>query len=87
MIAFTTKSTSPSDQDLQHRVALFVQQRQLTCGAKVTVSARRGVVILKGTVSKAEWVNPHSWVYLEVRGAQAQPTDGADGADPPIFFV
>jgi len=50
MIAFTTKSTSPSDQDLQHRVALFVQQRQLTFGANVTVSARRGVVILKGTV-------------------------------------
>ena len=28
-----------------------------------------------------------AWVYLEVRGAQAQPTDGADGADPPIMIV
>jgi hypothetical protein len=25
-------------------------------------------VMLKGTVTKAEWVNPHSWVYLDVKG-------------------
>jgi hypothetical protein len=24
-------------------------------------------VILKGIVSKAEWANPHSWVYLDVK--------------------
>jgi hypothetical protein len=24
-------------------------------------------VTLKGVVSKAEWVNPHSWVYLDVK--------------------
>src|SRR5262245_25739839 len=42
-------TASPFDQDLQHRVALFVQQRQLTLGAKITISARRGVVTLKGT--------------------------------------
>ena len=25
-------------------------------------------VTLKGTVTKAEWINPHSWVYVDVRG-------------------
>lgn len=24
-------------------------------------------IVLKGTVSKTEWVNPHSWIYLDVR--------------------
>ena len=51
MIALDTRSISPSDQDLQHRVALFVQQKQLTTGARLQIEARRGVVTLKGTVS------------------------------------
>src|SRR5687767_10251045 len=25
-------------------------------------------VELRGTVSKVEWVNPHSWIYLDVKG-------------------
>jgi hypothetical protein len=24
-------------------------------------------IVLKGVVSKAEWVNPHSWVFLDVK--------------------
>ena len=24
-------------------------------------------VVLKGAVSKTEWINPHSWVYLDVK--------------------
>src|SRR4051812_41923404 len=24
-------------------------------------------VTLKGTVTKAEWINPHAWVYLDVK--------------------
>ena len=24
-------------------------------------------VVLKGVVSKTEWINPHSWVYLDVK--------------------
>lgn len=28
-------------------------------------------VTLKGTVTKMEWINPHSWIHLEVKG-----TDG-----------
>ncbi len=34
-------------------------------------------VILKGTVSKAEWVNPHSWVYLDVKGEDGKITTWA----------
>lgn len=50
MIAFSNRSINPSDQDLQHRVALFVQQRRLTSGVQLSVSAHRGVITLKGSV-------------------------------------
>ena len=26
-------------------------------------------ITLKGTLTKVEWVNPHGWVYLDVKGA------------------
>ena len=26
-------------------------------------------VTLKGAITKCEWINPHSWVYLDVKGA------------------
>ena len=29
-------------------------------------------VNLKGTVSKTEWVNPHSWIHIDVKDAQRQ---------------
>jgi len=29
-------------------------------------------IVLKGTVSKAEWINPHSWVYIDVKGADGK---------------
>jgi hypothetical protein len=25
-------------------------------------------IVLKGTVSKTEWINPHAWVYIDVTG-------------------
>ena len=31
-------------------------------------------IVLKGTVSKAEWVNPHSWVYLDVKNPDGSVT-------------
>src|SRR6476646_4440617 len=34
-------------------------------------------VILKGTVSKAEWGNPHSWVYLDVKSDSGKVTTWA----------
>jgi osmotically-inducible protein OsmY len=39
-----------ADRDLQNRVSLFIQQRQLSRGAQLTVLAERGVVTLSGIV-------------------------------------
>jgi hypothetical protein len=25
-------------------------------------------VVLRGTVTKTEWINPHSWIHIEVKG-------------------
>src|SRR4051794_22901688 len=30
---------------------------------------------LKGTVTKAKWVNPHSWLYFDVKGADGKVTN------------
>ena len=34
-------------------------------------------IVLKGVVSKAEWVNPHSWVYLDVKDDAGKTTTWA----------
>jgi hypothetical protein len=31
-------------------------------------------VTLKGTISKVEWINPHSWVYVDVKEASGTTT-------------
>jgi hypothetical protein len=28
-------------------------------------------VTLKGTLTRIQWVNPHSWIYLDVKGAKS----------------
>jgi hypothetical protein len=30
---------------------------------------------LKGTITKAKWVNPHSWLYFDVKGADGTVTN------------
>jgi len=30
--------------------------------------------VMQGTVREVHWLNPHSWVYLEVLDAEEQPT-------------
>ena len=50
MTQLLSSEETSADRDLQYRVALFVQQRQLTANARVKVQARRGVVTLRGTV-------------------------------------
>ena len=40
-------------------------------------STRDQPIVLKGTVSKAEWVNPHSWVYLDVKDDAGKTTTWA----------
>src|SRR3954468_24677468 len=34
-------------------------------------------IVLKGVVSKAEWVNPHSWVYIDVKDDAGKTTTWA----------
>jgi uncharacterized protein DUF6152 len=34
-------------------------------------------IVLKGVISKAEWINPHSWVYLDVKDAAGKTTQWA----------
>ena len=34
-------------------------------------------VVLKGVVTKDDWRNPHIWVYLDVRGADARSRNGS----------
>ena len=29
-------------------------------------------ITLRGTVTKVEWVNPHGWIYMDVKGADAR---------------
>lgn len=50
MITLPLQAKPYADQDLQYRIALYVQQRQLALGARLKIEATRGVVTLKGTV-------------------------------------
>ena len=34
-------------------------------------------VTLKGTISKMEWVNPHAWLYINVKGADGKTVSWA----------
>jgi hypothetical protein len=38
---------------------------------------------LKGTLSKMEWVNPHGWIYVDVKGADGKVTTWAVEAGAP----
>ena len=32
-------------------------------------------LVLKGTVSKMEWINPHAWIHLDVKNADGTTTE------------
>ena len=38
---------------------------------------------LKGVVTKMEWINPHSWIHLQVKGADGATVDWMIEAGPP----
>ena len=40
-------------------------------------------VSLSGTITKAEWVNPHAWVYIDVKGSDGQVANWAIEMGPP----
>ena len=41
------------------------------------------LITLKGTISKVEWTNPHSYVYLDVKDASGKVTTWALEGYPP----
>jgi hypothetical protein len=44
-------------------------------------------VILEGTVLKMEWVNPHSWLHVEVENAKGQKeTWKVEGGSPAVLL-
>jgi hypothetical protein len=59
----------------RHRLLIFVIV--LTCAVAVPSLAHHSLagydqttlVLIKGTITKVEWVNPHVWVTLNVRNA------------------
>lgn len=50
------------------------------CGLAATVSAHHshgnynltGYITLTGTITEVQWLNPHSWVYIEVKDARGE---------------
>jgi len=40
-------------------------------------------ITLKGTFTKMDWVNPHSWVYLDVKNADGKVENWAAETAPP----
>jgi hypothetical protein len=43
-------------------------------------------VTLRGTISKVDWVNPHIWVYVDVKDESGKTTTWALQSLPPLFF-
>jgi hypothetical protein len=41
---------------------------------------------LRGVISKVDWVNPHIWVYVDVKGDDGKTITWALQSLPPLFF-
>src|SRR5215831_13860017 len=44
-------------------------------------------VKLRGTVSKMEWINPHAWLHIDVKGADGAITSWAIELGPPNALI
>ena len=44
-------------------------------------------VKLRGTVTKMEWINPHSWIHMDVTGADGKPVAWMIEAGTPNTMV
>jgi hypothetical protein len=56
-------------------VGLLLLQGALTVSAHHAFSSEFDAnrpLILRGTVTKTEWVNPHSWIHIEVKDADGK---------------
>ena len=44
-------------------------------------------VVLKGTITKMEWINPHSWIHVDVKNADGTVTEWMiEGGTPNTLF-
>jgi len=44
-------------------------------------------VLLKGTITKVEWVNPHAWIHLAVKNAEGKTEEWmVEGGTPNTLF-
>lgn len=67
-----------------------------TCGAAVTVSAHHAFaaefdakkpVNFKGTVTKMEWINPHTWLHVDVKKPDGSVENWAiEAGTPNVLF-
>lgn len=44
-------------------------------------------VALRGTLTKMEWVNPHGWIYLDVKGADGKVVNWAIETGSPARMI
>jgi hypothetical protein len=44
-------------------------------------------ILLKGTVSKTEWINPHSWIHLDVKGPDGKVVSWAIECGAPNSLI
>jgi hypothetical protein len=58
------------------RIREIIRPQKLTSLPK-SPSFVEGVLNLRGTVIKTEWVNPHSWIHIEVKDPQGKATSWA----------
>jgi hypothetical protein len=44
-------------------------------------------VVLKGTITRMEWINPHSWIHIEVKNPDGTVTEWmVEGGTPNTLF-
>jgi hypothetical protein len=75
-----------SVQRIIYGVSLAIFLAGATLGAHHAFSAEfdeNKPVNLEGTLTKADWVNPHAWLYLDVKGADGNVSNWAVEMGPP----
>ena len=75
-----------SVQRIIYGVSLAIFLAGATLGAHHAFSAEfdeNKPVNLEGNLTKADWVNPHAWLYLDVKGADGNVSNWAIEMGPP----